>query len=118
MKIMIVEDEQEYTAKISGIVIGLGHEATCYESGREVLLAYDDQKPDMVITDYAGFPVGGIRLSKKIRGSGDGIPVYIQSGVRPQSHEMTASGADGFIHKSRIEAELPEILRKHFGGNQ
>lgn len=117
-KIMVVEDEEKYMARIARIVGEKGHVLSQFRTPRKALAAYDEERPDMVITDYTGFPLDGVGLTRGIRDRGDEIPVYIQSQTRPEEKEFQYSGATGFMPKEDIEEQLPVILQTHFGDAQ
>ena len=87
-------------------------------NGDDLLALVQEHRPDLVITDISMPGRSGLDVCRMLRGHGDGPPVIfltvhddpavIQSGLE--------AGADGFVVKSAVAAELLEAIRAVLGG--
>ncbi|MBI2172678.1 MAG: response regulator [Candidatus Aenigmarchaeota archaeon] len=117
-KIMVVEDEERYMAQIAEIAERAGHSVVkCYYGGSAADV-YDREVPDMVVTDFSCGITTGVDVTRQIRERGSEVPVYIQSMRSIPGGLVARSGANGFILKGNLDAELPPVIRKHFGGRE
>ena len=67
MKILIAEDDFVSRLLVKKAVTKIGHEAIITENGAEAWQAFQEHKPDMVISDWMMPEMDGIELCKKIR---------------------------------------------------
>jgi PleD family two-component response regulator len=113
MKILIVDDEPGTRLTVATAVEHLGHAAVQAADGEEGWRAFDTERPEVVITDWAMPGLDGSRLAAKIRAAGGGYTyIMLLSGVADEeaSREAVRAGADDVLAKPPDTAELERGL--------
>jgi DNA-binding response OmpR family regulator len=79
--ILIVEDSQDVRNVMAEIVAGFGYDVSEAEDGLKAMAKLSVGKYDLLITDIGMPNMGGEELVKKLRRSGNDIPVILIAGV-------------------------------------
>lgn len=113
-KIMVVDDDPQLLRMV-GVMLERGnHLPILVNSPTEALARIRDEKPNLVIVDVMMPELSGHELCVQIRASDDiaGIPILILT-ARSQNvdrQEALASGADAYMSKPVLPADLMELL--------
>jgi len=117
--LLIVEDSHDY---IDYIVSGLesNYRITCVDSASKALIAIENEKPDLIISDVMMPNMSGFELIKTIRQM-DGcatIPVIFVTALDSDSdtHTGLSAGADAYLTKpvkhQVLKAQIQALLRR------
>ncbi len=80
--------------------------------GREAVELAERVSPDAVVMDIEMPVVDGVEATRRLRESRPGLPIVAVSGHDYEERvlEIRLAGADDYVRKSRIAAELPGVL--------
>ncbi|MHC4886270.1 MAG: response regulator [Planctomycetota bacterium] len=79
-RILAVDDDPKITQFIQSLLEHSGYEVNLASNGHAALERYQEQKPDLVITDILMPGMGGLELMKEIRKQPDPPKVIVISG--------------------------------------
>lgn len=89
MKILIIEDDLDNAQSVTDAAEDAGFTVRCTHTAREGLQAFEEENPDVVLTDLVLPDIDGIGVLQQIRKSDDSVPVIlmtaygsVESGVR------------------------------------
>ncbi len=88
-KILIIDDDAGYTAKVTPLLEKAGYQVKVTASGNEGIKQAREDKPDLVILDLLmQSRTEGFAVSRKLAASPEfkGIPVMLLTGVRKAFH--------------------------------
>lgn len=109
-KIMFAEDSSSSRKLLSTLLNGKGHEVFAYPGGRELLEAFPNVKPDIVLLDVEMPDMDGIQTCIELRKRPDSynVPIGMISGKDSEAEIVAGltSGADEYILKPVRKAEL------------
>ena len=111
MKILIIDDSEQFLELAAHTCAELGHEQIKAVNGYEGLALIKKHKPDLVITDIDMPELDGINVSEIA--SARGYTVYIMTGNDTPYDKALASmsGADGYLVKdANLAANLKAAL--------
>ncbi|MFC1764886.1 PP2C family protein-serine/threonine phosphatase [Planctomycetota bacterium] len=115
MKILIAEDERITRRKLQRQLEQWGHEVTAAEDGQQAWEQFQQQKFDILVTDWDMPEMNGYQLVEKIRGGEQSHYVYlIMLTGRSETDDLVAgmeAGADDFVSKPFDKNELRVRLR-------
>ncbi|MEI8350044.1 MAG: response regulator [Candidatus Omnitrophota bacterium] len=102
-KILLVDDEVDFLILMKKIIISWGYDIITASNSQEALAAFQKEKPNILIVDYAMPEVNGIELLEKIRSLvGGGVPA-IMFAAEPSMKAMEKA------KDLRISAFIPKI---------
>ena len=112
MKILLADDETEFVSAIGSMLEAEGHEVLAVTAGGiDVLAAYDEFKPDVVILDVVMPRFNGITVSQTIRERDPDARIILCSGRLAPEHPLLASAhATKFLAKPLSIAALMRAL--------
>tara|TARA_B100000749_G_scaffold280259_1_gene275737 strand:- start:93714 stop:95654 length:1941 start_codon:yes stop_codon:yes gene_type:complete len=111
-KIMLVEDEEQFSGLIKETLEGIGLEVHSYVDGRSAFDAFSsgERRFDLILSDVKMPRMDGIELLEKVRGQ-SAIPqpkfIFLTGGVNTDLSKLTgerAEQADDFLYKP-VEVE-------------
>jgi two-component system chemotaxis response regulator CheY len=111
-RILLVEDSPEVSLSVREILKAAGHTVVEARNGVAGLAAMKDDKFELIVSDIWMPEMDGISLLKKLRSSGNNIPVVVISGGAPNAPlTYTAPlastfGANVVVYKPFENAEL------------
>jgi CheY-like chemotaxis protein len=77
MKILVVDDEPLSRRLIKTAVARLGHQATAAEDGQAAWRRFNEDKPEVLITDLVMPRVDGLELCRRVRANADAGYTYV-----------------------------------------
>lgn len=85
-----------------------------YTNGKEALDAFDEMKPDLIITDIRMPVMDGLEMSEKIREKNPNIPIIVTTGHNEEDLFLRSIdiGIDKYIKKPINFAELIQVVKK------
>jgi two-component system, cell cycle response regulator len=113
LKILIADDSPVYRKLIENTLLGTGDFTLVFaKSGREALVAYREQRPSIVVTDWMMPDLTGVQLCQLIRkeeseqGSYTYIVILTGNTEKSQIISGLSAGADEYLTKPFHEGEL------------
>ncbi len=84
MKAILFVDDQEVLARVACQILEMqGYRAECVYKATEALAKFEQDKFDLLVTDYRMEGMNGLELARRIRSKAPEIPVIIVSGYAP-----------------------------------
>jgi DNA-binding response OmpR family regulator len=118
MKILVVEDDAIMLASIEHQLRQEGFFVSTANNGREAMLAFETENPDLVITDILMPLTSGLEFLGIIRSGYNKIPVLVLSALDEEDTVIEAFnlGADDFLTKpvkpGELSARVRHLLKK------
>jgi len=113
-RIVIAEDDESFLAAIAllleqddrFVVAGKAR------NGQEAVALVEEVAPDAVVLDIEMPVMDGIEATRLLRERHPGLPVVAISGHDYEERvlEIRRAGADDYVRKARMAAELPRVL--------
>jgi len=115
--ILIVDDDPAIQVLFEQFLQGRGYSTSVVVDGMAALLAIEDRKPDLVITDIMMDGMDGLALVREIRKKFPKMPIIaISGGRRAMSVNFESSaekdGADEFMEKPVKLADLFQSIQR------
>jgi DNA-binding response OmpR family regulator len=115
-RILLVDDEQPIQTLLSFPLQRDGYEVVVAADGREALLRYDEQPPDLGVLDVMLPRIDGLEVCKRLRAKGSTVPIIMLTAKSEEIDKVLGLelGADDYITKpfsmrefrSRVKAAL------------
>lgn len=112
MRVLIADDEKSFSTVLADLVRSCGHEVVgVVHSGLDAIRAYRQQKPDVVLMDFAMARLNGLTACRNILSDDPEGCVLFLSGLSERA-ELTpeSSGALAVLQKPITRARLEEVL--------
>jgi len=113
MKILLVDDEQDFRETMGAIIEGWGYDVIDISSGKEAIDAVMGKNPDIVILDYMMPDMDGIATLREIREIDDKIPVIMFT-AHPDIKVIKGTeklGVSAFIPKLSTFSDVQSSLK-------
>jgi diguanylate cyclase (GGDEF)-like protein len=114
MHVLVADDDAGTRLLVSTAVERLGHRCSVAEDGTEAWRRYQDELPDVVITDWQMPGMDGTALAKAIRGHSASAYAYVMvlTGAADEQAARASmeAGADDLLHKPLDVAQLERKL--------
>ena len=112
-KILLVEDNEEYSAFVKELLLGERYMVDLVEDGETALQQLRVMQYDLLILDWQLPKVSGIEICKQYRASGGKAPVIMLTGKMSDVDKETGldAGADDYLTKPFSMKELLARLR-------
>lgn len=112
MRILVAEDDETIRIMLGNWLKTLGHEALLAADGLEGILIFNEQKPDLVITDCWMPKVTGATLTHHVKNQDQDIPVIVLTGFseRFSRSEAERLGANEYLQKPINLAQLAQVI--------
>lgn len=108
--ILLVDDNPDGVVARRSVLEELGYKVVSASSGYDALQTIEQQKFDLVITDYKMSPINGLEFIATLRQRGFRTPIILLSGFAESlGFRQESSGADAVIQKSANE--IAQLLR-------
>ena len=118
-RILLIDDDEDMLAMTGRWLEKAGHQVTKAVSGSEALSLLAEEKPDLILLDYAMPGMKGPEVLKEIRSRGDcaGIPVLYRTGLEDGEAESLDGElkADGIVSKSEGKPALMRAVAEALG---
>jgi two-component system response regulator HydG len=116
MKAILFVDDHEVLARLSCEILEMqGYRAVCAYSADQALEKFDNDKFDVLVTDFRMEGMNGLELARKIHDKHPGLPVIIVTGYGPIE---TGEDADACLQKQQLFPALLEKIRFVLGENK
>jgi DNA-binding NtrC family response regulator len=114
--ILVIDDEKPTLSMFRLLLKAMDYEVLLAGSGEEGIALFEQNKPDVVITDIKMPGMDGFEVIKAIREMDAGVPFIIITGHGDvsQTEEAALSDTVGFINKPLQRDALEEALEKAF----
>lgn len=112
MRVLVAEDDRVTRTRLLSFLGEWGHETIAAADGNEAWQIFEEQRPDMVITDWLMPGMDGPALLEKIRGDSGASGKYVYAILLTSRSEKgdvvvgMESGADDFVAKPFDKDEL------------
>ena len=113
-RILIAEDDEAF---LEAIALLLGEDdrfvvAGKAHNGREAVALAEQIEPDAVVLDIEMPVVDGVEAARQLRAASSQLPIVAVSGHDYEERvlEIRQAGADDYVRKARMAAELPRVL--------
>lgn len=113
-RILVVDDEPFVCDAVRMMLTFDGHQVDTASSGQEALARYDEEKYDLVITDYAMPAMKGDELAMAIKSRTPGQPVVLITAYAEmlRASNQPLGGVDFIISKPFLLENLREAIAK------
>ena len=113
MKAILFVDDHEVLARLSCEILRMqGYRAVSAYSAAEALEKFDQEKFDVLVTDFRMEGMNGLELAKKIRAKNPAIPVIIVTGYGPVDG---GNDIDACLSKEDLFPTLLEKIKLFLG---
>jgi CheY-like chemotaxis protein len=112
--VLVVDDEVGIANLLSDVLSDEGHRVLVAANGHEALKRAEEERPDLVITDFMMPVMDGAQLIKAMAEHPDlkGVPVFLISSVPEAAIRDKCSGYAVFIRKPfRIYDVVERVIR-------
>ncbi|MGE5280387.1 MAG: response regulator [Deltaproteobacteria bacterium] len=114
-QLMIVDDELDVREYLKNYFRRRKIEVQTAENGEKALELIQESQPDLVLLDVRMIGIDGVETLRRIRASGNNVPVIMVTGVEDQTiiDALLALHVEAVIHKPLILDELEkEVLQR------
>ncbi len=111
--VLLVEDDKDILDFNKTLLQGSGYNVHTATNGKEALTILQAELPDIIVTDMMMPEMDGLALLKEVQGSvaTDHIPVIILSAKTSTKTEGITNGAQAYLEKPFVPAELVAVVR-------
>ena len=111
---MFVEDDAMTRIQISNTLKMIFKEVYCAKDGEEAFSIYEDESPDIILTDIQMPRKDGIKLTRQIRNIDYNIPIIILTSFDDKNILLSAANlaVDGYLVKPIEFTDLVKMLIK------
>lgn len=111
-RVLVVDDEFGILRLLEDVFSDEGHSVELAVNGKQALERIEDQRPDIVLTDFMMPVMDGAELIKSIRASEalSDIPVVVMSSLTEASVAERCTGYQRFVRKPFKIFELIQIV--------
>lgn len=115
--ILLIDDDEDMLAMTGRWLEKDGFTVTRTSTGQEALEVLKENRPDLILLDYAMPEMDGPAVLKAVREDDDikDIPVYFRTGMDDADEEMQEIRPDGIIPKSQGKPYLIKVVREVLG---
>jgi DNA-binding NarL/FixJ family response regulator len=113
-RILIAEDDESF---LEAIALLLEQDdrfvvAGAARNGEEAVTLADELAPDAVVLDIEMPVLDGVEAARKLRAASPQLTIVAVSGHDYEERvlEIREAGADDYVRKARMDAELPRVL--------
>jgi DNA-binding NarL/FixJ family response regulator len=115
-RILLVDDNPDFLNTLRRYLMNLRTYTILgiAQNGEDALRLTDELTPDLVVMDLVMPGIGGLQACQQIKAAYPQVRVIIMT-LHNMSEYRTAaieSGADGFVPKSEVFAQLPVLIRQ------
>lgn len=111
--VLLVDDKPEVRTVLRAVLARFHANTTVVEAsnGAEALLAFGEQRPDLIITDYQMPVMSGLELLRTLRSQGETLPILLLSSDPNIADVLLAEGASFFLPKPFPYRTMRDLLR-------
>ena len=119
IRILLADDHPHFPELVEGLLAPAFEVVGIVRDGRALIDAALDLKPDVIITDISMPALNGIEAAQELRKSGCTSKIIFLT-VHSDSDFVSAclaTGASGYIFKSRVTLDLLRAIREVLAGH-
>jgi signal transduction histidine kinase len=105
-RVLLIDDDTDVRETIQELLTELGYAVRAAESGKTGLALLAEERPDLVIVDFAMPEMTGAEVARAIHESWPALPILFVSGHADTSALETAVGGAPFLRKPFRPADL------------
>ena len=115
MRILVVEDDEAVMTMLGTWLRTLGHEALLAVDGLQGIMVFNEQKPDLVITDCWMPQVNGATLTHHVKSQDQNTPVIMLTGFSERFSRAEAErlGANEYMQKPINLERLQQVIEMY-----
>jgi|Napbiome12C3dose_1001474.scaffolds.fasta_scaffold07238_2 DNA-binding response OmpR family regulator len=115
MRILVVEDDEAVLTMLGTWLRTLGHEALLAVDGLQGIMVFNEQKPDLVITDCWMPQVNGATLTHHVKSQDQNTPVIMLTGFSERFSRAEAErlGANEYMQKPINLERLQQVIEMY-----
>jgi OmpR family response regulator RpaB len=116
-RILVVDKDINIRQALENMLTALGYKVFLASNGKEALLSFTNNQPDLVILDIVLPKLDGYEVCRKIRDNSQ-VPLIILTALNNTSNQVLGLelGADDYIIKpfspTELEARIKSVLRR------
>ena len=120
MKILLVDDEQEFTGALAERLELRGFQVQAVDNGEDALQAVESDGPQVVVLDLKMPGLSGIEVLKRIKSLHPDLPVVLLTGYGSTEEGIKGMhlGAQDYLMKPLNIEDLIAKLQEATGGGQ
>lgn len=116
-RILVIDDDDEVRRGVARMLEHMGHDAVQAADGRQAMVLFEADPPDLVITDINMPEMDGIEVINRLRQMKAGVPIIAMSGGGRMPKEILLSsagllGAVGTLEKPFLLADLTSAVEE------
>lgn len=113
-KVLIVDDELDFTKDMGKALEMFGYEALMAGDGEGALNIIEKKKPDVVLCDYKLYDIEGDQILAKVKKEHSEIKFVMVTAYYDEDmkQRFLKMGADGVVFKPIILTDIEELLAK------
>lgn len=118
-KILIIEDDIDMSLLLKKFLTKNGYEVVTVANGKNGILTFETNQPDLVLCDYRLGDMEGVEVLKRIKDIEPSVPFIIMTGysdIRTAVNVMKM-GAFDYLAKPLLPDETLQIIRRAFASN-
>jgi len=120
VKVLLVDDEQEFTSALSERLEIRGHAVRVADSGEEALEIAEAEPPEVVVLDLKMPGLSGIEVLKRLKSMLPQVPVLLLTGYGSTEEGIKGMqlGAFDYLLKPLNITDLIKKMQEAVGGSQ
>ena len=116
-RILVIDDDDEVRRGVVRMLDRMGHDVEQAADGRQAMVLFEADAPDLVITDINMPEMDGIEVINQLRQMQAGVPIIAMSGGGRMPKEILLSsagllGAVGTLEKPFLMADLTSAVEE------
>lgn len=116
-RILVIDDDNEVRRGVVRMLEHMGHDVVQAADGRQAMVLFEADPPDLVITDINMPEMDGIEVINQLRQMKAGVPIIAMSGGGRMPKEILLSsagllGAVGTLEKPFLLADLTSAVEE------
>ena len=117
-KILVVDDDENVREVLADLLLLEGHEVLLAEDGEKALSLFEQERPDLIITDLGMPGISGWEVSRKVKSMQPSIKVIVISGwgATLEKDQLERNFVDQVLpkpfHLEQVKNTIAEVMSK------
>jgi len=118
LKILVVDDDENIREVLSDLLLLEGHQVLLAEEGEQALLIFEENQPDIIITDLGMPGISGWEVAKRMKKKDPTKKVIVISGwgASLQKDQLEENCVDQILskpfHLEQVKKVIDEVMSK------
>jgi DNA-binding response OmpR family regulator/two-component sensor histidine kinase len=113
--LLLVDDDEDVLRSISGVLTAIGYRVRTARTSAEALTLFEQQRPDLVVLDFAMPGVNGVDMARQVRAMYPDQALLLMTGHAEFEQLEEAAGGVPLLRKPFRESELSLAVRRSLG---